>query len=226
MHEKHRERVRKRFENEGLEGFVDHNVLELLLFYSVPRKDTNETAHRLLEAFGSLDRVFDAPYERLLSVDGIGENSAVLLSMIPQLCKRYLSLKDVKRPMLLDRQEMKNYVRNKFLGINEEIFYMLCLDGNGCLINCCRIGEGGADSVLVDKRALLETAFRCNAQTVILAHNHPNGIAAPSRDDISATLDFIELFTAVGIRVNDHCIVGDGEVVSLAESEKFKSMFF
>ena len=224
-HENHRARVRETFRKAGVEGMPDHNLLELILFYSIPRKDTNEIAHRLIETFGSLNAVFNAPYERLMDVEGIGESSALLISMIPGICRRYIEGNEAKKITLYDTEDVKKYIASKFYGCKTEVFYMLCLDAVGNLINCCKLGEGTTGSVTLDKRTVLETAFRNNADTVIFAHNHPNGIAAPSREDIRTTDEFNTLFKGVGIKLADHLIVGSDDILSLASVPKMKSLF-
>lgn len=224
-HQNHRFRVRETFRKAGVEGMPDHNLLELILFYSIPRKDTNEIAHRLIDTFGSLKRVFDAPYERLLEVEGVGESSALLISMIPAICRRYIEAGEAKKINLSEPDDVKKYIISKYYGYSNEIFFMLCLDALGNLINCCKIGEGTAESVLIDKRTVLETAFRNNADTVIFAHNHPGGVAAPSKEDIVMTDEFNALFRGVGIRLADHFIIGGDDIMSLASVPKFRTLF-
>lgn len=224
-HQNHRLRVRETFRKVGVEGMPDHNLLELLLFYSIPRKDTNEIAHRLIDTFGSLKRVFDAPYERLLEVEGVGESSALLISMIPAICRRYIEAGEAKKINLSEPEDVSKYIISKYYGYSNEVFYMLCLDALGNLINCCKVGEGTPDSVLIDKRAVLETAFRNNADTVIFAHNHPGGVAAPSKEDIVLTDEFNALFRGVGIRLADHFIIGGDDILSLASVPKFRTLF-
>lgn len=224
-HQNHRARIRETFRKAGVEKMPDHNLLELLLFYSIPRKDTNEIAHRLINTFGSLNRVFDAPYEQLLAVEGVGESSALLISMIPGICKRYVDGKSKGKINLSEPEDAQSYITKMYYGCNTEVFNMLCLDAVGNLINCCKIGEGTSGSVSVDKRAVLETAFRNNADKVIFAHNHPNGIAAPSKDDLTMTSEFGALLAGVGIRLADHIIVAGSDSISLASIEKFSTMF-
>ncbi|MDY6016267.1 MAG: DNA repair protein RadC [Oscillospiraceae bacterium] len=226
LHENHRARVRETFKRAGADGMPDHNLLELLLFYSIPRKDTNEIAHRLIAAFGSLGRVFDASYEELMEIDGIGESSALLISMIPSICRRYIESSNSPKVNLSEPEETMNYIIRKYYGSNKvESFYMLCLDAVGNLINCCKLGEGTPGSVIVDKRKVLETALRNKADKVIFAHNHPNGIAAPSKDDINMTSELSSVLFSVGIRLADHIIVAGNEAVSLASVEKFRPLF-
>lgn len=226
LHENHRARVRETFKRAGADGMPDHNLLELLLFYSIPRKDTNEIAHRLIAAFGSLSRVFDASYEELMEIDGIGESSALLISMIPSICRRYIESSNSPKVNLSEPEEAMNYIIRKYYGSNKvESFYMLCLNAVGNLINCCKLGEGTPGSVIVDKRKVLETALRNKADKVIFAHNHPNGIAAPSKDDINMTSELSSVLFSVGIRLADHIIVAGNEAVSLASVEKFRPLF-
>ena len=203
----------------------DHNILELLLFYSIPRKDTNELAHKLIDTFGSLNRVFDASYEQLMQVEGMGESSALLISMIPGICRRYAEGAAAKKINLSEPEDVKAFVLSKFYGAKHEIFYMLCLDGVGNLINCCKLSEGIQDKVLIDKRAVLETAFRTDADRVIFVHNHPNGMAAPSKNDLEMTSEFKSLLAGVGIRLADHIIVAGDDALSLVSVPKFSTLF-
>ncbi len=219
-------RLRETFRKAGVDGMPDHNLLEFLLFYSIPRKDTNELAHTLISTFGSLSAVFEASYEQLLEVDGIGESSALLLSSIPAICRRYAESSVSGKQNLSDPDEASAYIIRKFYGNNKlESFYMLCLDAVGNLINCCKMGEGTSGSVIIDKRSMLETALRNKADKIIFAHNHPNGVAAPSRNDIVLTSDLGSVLNGVGIRLVDHIIVAGGEAFSLASVDKYRPLF-
>ncbi len=224
-HQNHRARLRETFRKAGVEGMPDHNLLEFLLFYSIPRKDTNEIAHRLIKSFGSLSGVFEASYEQLLEVEGVGESSALLISTVPAICRRYVEGKSKGKINLSEPESVQSYIARKYYGCKTEVFYMICLDAVGNLINCCKLGEGTPGSVLVDKRKVLETAFRNNADKVIFAHNHPNGVAAPSKEDLAMTGTFSSLFAGVGIRLADHIIVAGEETLSLASVEKFSTLF-
>ena len=224
-HQNHRARLRETFRKAGVDGMPDHNLLEFLLFYSIPRKDTNELAHKLIGSFGSLSRVFDASYEQLLEIDGMGESSALLISMIPSICRRYAEGKINGKINLSDPEDAKAYLIKKFYGCKNEVFYMLCLDAVGNLINCVKLGEGTSGKVIIDKRETLESALRVGADKVIFAHNHPNGVAAPSREDLELTSDHSSILLSLGIRLVDHIIVAEGDAISLASISKF-SIFF
>ena len=225
-HQNHRARIRETFRKAGVDGMPDHNLLELLLFYSIPRKDTNELAHKLIETFGSLNGVFDAPYERLIEVEGMGESSALLLSLVPGICRRYIEgMSDEKKVNLSTPESVSDYIVKKYYGCKKEVFYMLCLDAVGNLINCCKLNEGTSGTVVIDKRIMLETALRNGADKVVFVHNHPNGVAAPSRDDLELTYNFSSALSTVGIRLADHIIVAGNECLSLASVEKYETLF-
>jgi DNA repair protein RadC len=162
----------------------------------------------------------------LLEVEGVGESSALLLSTIPALCRRYVEGSVSGKINLSEPEDAIHYVIKKFYGNHkQEIFYMLCLDGVGNLINCCKMSEGSAGTVVVDKRLVLETAIRNNADKVIFAHNHPNGVAVPSKNDLSLTSELGSLLNGLGIRVADHIIVAGGDSISLASLEKYRPLF-
>ncbi len=224
LHKDHRRRVRSQFLSNGIEAMPDHNVLEMLLFYSVPRRDTNELAHRLIDTFGSLRGVLDAPADKLLQVEGVTECTTAMLTLMPQLFRRYTD-SGKKKVSFGNSGELQAYFVDKFVGCTAERLYMLCLDGAGRVNNCCVINEGSLTNVALDRRTVLDTAFRCAAQTVVFAHNHPDGVAAPSREDVIATQELISLFATVDINVEDHIIVSGDEAFSMAQSQRFAPLF-
>lgn len=217
--------MRETIRQTGVDSISDVNLLEYLLFYSIPRKNTNEIAHRLLDAFGSLNGVFNATYDRLLEVEGMGESSALLISLVPGVCKRYVESGYGKKNNLSDPEDVFDYVKTKFYGERKEVFYVICLDAVGNLINCIKLAEGLPETVSFDRRAVLETALRVKADTVIFAHNHPNGVAAPSREDVDTTSEFVTLLRKVGIRLADHIIVAGEDTFSFATSYKYSKLF-
>jgi len=225
MHEDHRQRLREHFRAVGLESFEPHNVLELLLFYSIPRRDTNEIAHNLMDHFGSLVNVLDAAPEELCKVEGVGEASATLISLAAQLARRYLAEQSVEKASFHSSQDFQNYVVSKFLGEKNEAAYLFCLDNAGRLLHECKVSLGTKYSVSLDNRTLLETAFHHNATKVVLAHNHPNGIGAPSSNDVQLTEAAAKLYREVNIQLLDHLIVANGACFSMAGSRKFGWIF-
>ncbi|MBR4728267.1 MAG: DNA repair protein RadC [Clostridia bacterium] len=225
-HADHRQRMRSLVRARGFDGMAEHNVLEFLLFYAIPRKDTNELAHRLIEQFGSLSKVLEASPERLMRVEGVGESTALLLSAVFALhCRLSRGDDDREKVYLETAEDMIRFLRARFQGVRKETAFLLCLDAGGKLISCRKLGEGSAESVIVDKRAVMETALHCNASLVVLAHNHPNGMAAPSREDLILTEACASMLRTVGIRMADHIIEGGGEYLSLASVSKFHRFF-
>ena len=223
----HRDRVRDRFLTGGLEAFPDVNVLEFLLFHAYQQGDTNEIAHRLYDHFGkSLIHVLEAPYEDLRKVKGIGKNSAVLIMLAAQLAKRYYNDSTKIKKLSFDSSEaFRAYVLAQFMNAQQEIAFLICLDNAAQLQQCIPVSLGTKYSVSLDNRTLLETAFRYGATKVALAHNHPNGLAAPSRNDVIRTESAIRLFQSVSIQLLDHLIVAQGECFSMANSIKFGHLF-
>ena len=218
IHDGHREKMRRRFLQGGLEPFADHEALELLLYYAIPRRDTNPIAHALMERYGSLAAVLDAPVEDLQKVEGIGESAAILLKLAPQLYRK-AKLSDAEQETVLSSVERVGaYLLERFAGEKNEVVYQLCLDRKGRLLACKKLGEGGIASADLDVRRLVENAILTGASAVILSHNHPSGVALPSRDDYAATDRAKAALNVVGVALTDHIIVADGDFVSMADS--------
>ena len=220
MHEGHRARVKKRFLEEGLDHFSDIQALELLLFYAIPRADTNPIAHRLLEHFGSLSQVLEANPEELKKISGVGENGALLLNLIPQMGRFYMTDRASAPGVLTTLEQCAQYLMPRFFGRKLETVFLLCLDAK-CKVLCCReVGEGGTNSTGISIRRVVETALGVNATSVVLAHNHPSGMALPSPEDIQTTRRVAMALQAVEIVLVDHIIVADDDYVSIAQSDE------
>ena len=207
MHKDHRKHTKDRFLSEGLDSFEPHNVLELLLFYSIPQKDTNETAHMLINRFGSLSAVFDAPYDDLLTVPGISEHSATLIKLIPAISRRYAMEKNSKVTKLSSIEDIGKYLVARYLGVTEETVLLLLLDNKFGLIDCVKVHEGSVNSSAITMRKLIETALFKRASMVVLAHNHPSGVALPSSDDLFTTQQVKRAVDLVEIGMLAHIIV-------------------
>ena len=218
IHDGHREKMRRRFLSGGLEQFADHEALELLLYYAIPRRDTNPIAHALMERYGSLSAVLAAPVEDLKKVEGVGESAAILLKLAPQLYRK-AKMSDAEQETTLSSVERVGaYLLVRFAGEKNEVVYQLCLDRKGKLLVCKKLGEGGVTSADLDIRRLVENALLTGASAVVLAHNHPSGVALPSRDDYAATDRAKTALAVVGVALTDHIIVADGDFVSMADS--------
>lgn len=218
IHEGHRKRMKERFMKSGLDDFAPHNVLELLLFYSIPRGDTNPIAHRLIDAFGSLSGVFDATPEELMKVSGVGESTAILISMIPQMARKYLEDKADAVNVVGGCGDIGAYLLPKFVGRTNEALMMVSIDNKNKIISCSVVAEGTVDSAKVSRRKVMEEAMKVKATRVILAHNHPRGVAVPSAEDVAMTREIGRLFAQVGIELVDHIIIADDDYVSMAAS--------
>ena len=218
VHDGHRERLRARFAEHGLESFNELNALELLLCYAIPRRDTNEIAHRLLDAFGSLSGVFQASMQELTSIPGIGENAATLILMVPQIVKKAHVSKAKETKIIRNSADAGNYLLPYFLDEPDEIVMMLCLDNKRAVICCREMGRGVVNCVDANIRRMVETALKVKTTTVIVAHNHPNGVALPSREDDNFTRTLYRSLGLLGITLEDHIIVANDEFVSLADS--------
>ena len=217
-HDGHRKRLKARFIKSGLDDFEPHNVLELVLFYGVPRKDTNPIAHRLINRFGSLSAVLDAKPEELMKVDGITENTAVLISMLPAIARKYLEDKVEVVNSVEGFSDVGAYLMPKFVGRTVETVMLASLDNKNRIISCTIVAEGENDKANVSKRKVMEEAMRVGATRVILAHNHPRGFAMPSNEDIFLTEEIYSLLKSVGIDLVDHLIFAEDDFVSLAAS--------
>lgn len=218
----HRERVKARFRTEGLENFEEYEVLELLLFYCIPRRDTKDIAKDLIQRFGSLAQVLEAPLEDLKKVPGLGENAATFLRLTTQTA-RYYQVRRGKFDRILNTTEKCGaHLLPYFLDRRNETVVILCLDAK-CKPLCCReVGEGSVNSAGVPIRRIVEVALSVNATTVVLAHNHPSGLAIPSGEDVVTTRRVARALEAVEIILADHIIVADGDYVSLLQSGYYR----
>ncbi len=218
IHKGHRQRVKARYLTEGIDSFQDHEVLELLLFYCIPMKDTNELAHQLIKEFGSLSGVFDADAKDLCAKAKLTENTAVLLSMIPSLARRYNQGKFKDKPVLNSSTKAGKYSTTLFTGRLYEVFYVICLDCQNRVNNATLLHEGTINEAPVYPRLIVETALRHQANSIILAHNHPGGSLEPSQADIEVTKKIKVAVEAISIKVVDHVIVAGDSYYSFAEN--------
>lgn len=215
LHKNHRQRKRQQFLRCGLDSFSDHEALELLLYFAIPRRDVNPLAHILINRYGSLAGVFDAPVEDLANVAGIGESAAVLIKLVPQIYVRAAQLAKTKRVPLNTTEQIGAFFIEYFKGEILECLYETCLDAKGHMICCQKVAEGDAGSVTVSTKKIVENALISNAVMVALAHNHPSGVPEPSPQDKETTLQIQEALRAVKVELVEHIIVADGKYVSL-----------
>ena len=217
-HAGHRNRLRDAFRQNGIEGMADHQVLELLLTYALPRVDVNPLAHRLMERFGSLTEVLSASPGQLQQVPGVGPSAAVFLSLLGQVDRRLLLQRfsgRSKRPVLGTPSALGGYMLTLSLSDRYETLRLVCLNKRYELIYEGVVSSGSLTEVLADPRPILETALVHKACFIAVSHNHPSGDVTPSREDEAAALRIESAAEAVGIGVADQFILGRGAVYSL-----------
>ena len=214
MHDGHRERLRKRF-LDSPESFEDHELLELLLFYSIPRANTNETAHNMLDRFGSFHDILNADIPALMEVKDLGEKSAIFLRVISEILQRYSLEKFEKVNILESFATLKEYLCTLFVGTDNEKAYILLFNKARKLITCQKISEGYCAANTITMRDISSVSISSNAAYAILVHNHPGGKAIPSGEDISTTAIVNSAMKTHGISLLDHFIVAGNNCTSI-----------
>lgn len=214
LHEGHRQRLKERFVAQGLEGFAPHNILELILFYSIPRKDTNELAHTLINTFGSFQGVFEADYEELLKVPGIKENTATLIKLIPAVARQY-ALEKHDTLVFKSADKVGEYFVDKFFGEKHEIVYMMLLNANLEMLACVKLHEGSVNSSQVSERQIVDHIVKYNASSIILAHNHPGGSYYPSMEDIQTTAHLTSVAQMLDVQLLEHFVISGTEYIPI-----------
>lgn len=218
-HDGHRKRMRERYMASGPCGFADHELLEMMLFHSIPRGNTNEIAHALLDCFGSLERVICAEAKELCAVDGVGEATALMLSMMGETYRR-MARERCELPKKYNQTEMvMRYLHHLFVGETSEKVYMLLLDNSLKILGCTCLNEGTVNAVRLDPRTVLEHAMKGNVSAVVLAHNHPGGTAIPSEDDIAATYRIKNLLEAVSVNLLEHFVFCEDRYLAILDQE-------
>ncbi len=223
IHAGHRERVKARFDASGLDDFTDHQILEFLLFYAIPQRDTNEMAHNLLNEFGSISAVFDARVHQLEKL--VGKSAARLIKLIMPIAKRYYLDRENYSKVFTSPSDIGRYVVNYFIGDTHEKIILLCFDAKLKLLNITQIAEGNVSSCDINNRLICETVLKYNASSVVLAHNHPGGVALPSREDMMVTDVLNRLLEKLDIYLYDHIVVGNRDFVSFRDSGMLRDHF-
>ena len=223
-HTGHRERMKAEFLARGLEGWPDHRVLELLLFYTIPQGDVNDLAHELVERFGSLAGVLDASVEELKKVKGVGDHTAVFLRMLPAVLGRYQGARTRLSAIINRPEEAYAWLEPYFFGARNEMVYVLCLDGKRQVLGVRKVAEGSIELAEVNTRRIAEEAIGLRAAQIYVAHNHVSNLAIPSQADWLTTDTLRGALRPIGIELIDHLVFVDGDMVSLKDSEHLKSL--
>lgn len=218
IHSGHRDRVKQKILENGFLGMHHHEILEFLLFYSVPRSDTNPLAHELISHFGGLEYVFEASVEDLMKVKGVGEHSAILIHSIPLLAREYANA-SCKMEKITSTDDAEKFLIPKFIGRTQETFILVTLDNKSKITRDVIISEGTVNQINIHIRKIMEISLQYKASRVIIAHNHPHGSAYPSLIDIETTRKIKSALTSVGIILFDHIIVAGDECLSMMEEQ-------
>ncbi len=226
VHSGHRERVRQDFLKNGFnEDTPPHKIIEMLLFYSIPRKDTNVTAHELLNRFGSIAGIIDAPVEQLVKVPGVSMNTAALIKLIMPIARRYLSDKSANVDKYTNIDDICRYLMGRYAGFNKEVFSVTSFSGSGRMLGFDILSTGSISEVNISTREVIETVLKRQAVCVIIAHNHPGGVAVPSKDDVDVTENIKSALNHISVRLLDHIVIAGDDYVSMAQSRIFKYLF-
>ena len=218
MHEKHRQRMMERCQKTGFDSFADHEILEMLLYFSKPRCDTNETAHALLERFGRIDGVFEATPDELMMIDGIGQHSAVLMHLIRESARRYTKAVMQNRKRFMHIREVAEFANACFVGSTTEQLYLFLFNNGMEMIDSILLTTGAINSAEIPSRLMLEQASLKRASCAVLAHNHPHGIAVPSDSDIQLTYHAAEVLGMINIPLLEHLVFAENRYACIMKS--------
>lgn len=226
IHDGHRERVKQEFLKNGFnESTPPHKVIEMLLFYSIPRKDTNDLAHLLVNRFGSISGILDAPVEQLTEIKGISLNTAVLIKLIISVARIYHSEKSKNSGGYTNFDDVCKYIVSRYFGYTKEMFSVTSFSGNGRILGFDILGEGNVSEVNVSTREIIETVLKRQAVCAIIAHNHPNGTAVPSDEDIAITKNIQIALSHINVKLLDHIVICGDDYVSMSQSRLYKKIF-
>lgn len=226
IHTGHRQRMKQEFLARGIEGWPDHRVLELLLFYTIPQGDVNELAHELIEQFGSLSGVLDSSVEELCKVKGVGEHTAVFLRMLPAVLGRYQASRTRLNDVINSPEDAYPWLEPYFFGARNEMVYVLCLDGKRQVLGVRKVAEGSIEMAEMNARRIAEEAMGLRAARVYVAHNHVSNLAIPSQDDWLTTDALRAILAPISIYLEDHLVFVDGDMVAMSESHKLRGLQF
>ncbi len=214
-HEGHRERMFDKLRKNGVDAFDDLQMLEMLLYLTIPRADTKELAKELMNSFGSFSRVLDAPVQDIMRVEGAGERTATGIRLIHEAFRAYFRDKCDVGVVMDTVDKYSAYLVCRMFGIPEEITGIVCLDGRFKFLSYTQLGVGTPFGTDVSNRRIVEAAVRCGAANVVIAHNHPSALIFPSKEDIESTMLIRALLESIEVRLLDHVITAENEYMSM-----------
>lgn len=219
-HQGHRQRMRERVQNYGLDSLADHEVLEYILYTTNAQRDTNEIAYNLLERFGDFASVLEASEEELCTVEGIGPTSARLLHMLPQVSRYYGRCRTDGKRCFNTTEQLGSYLMAKFAWSDYERAMLVSLSTRRHIKAAVWLREGTSDRVNLDIKNVVAAAIKGGTDAVVLCHNHPNGVALPSLEDMDATGSIARALGLVNVHLLDHFILTDTEYFSMRDANR------
>ncbi|MCI5115288.1 MAG: DNA repair protein RadC [Candidatus Electrothrix sp. AU1_5] len=209
----HRQRLRDKFQEKGIEALTDTEIIELLLTFGTPRSDCKQPARDALNKFGSLPQVLDTPLEELKKIKGMGPKNIFALAFVQGVARRYLRQRIQKKNYITSSKEVADYLIYALRGLQHEVFMVVYLDASHAVIKSEILSEGTINVNTVYPRELLKAALKYHAASLVVAHNHPSGSLKPSRQDEQLTRTLYLLCSFMNITLLDHLIIGAGETV-------------
>lgn len=226
IHDGHRDRLRTRLIASGIDDSIpDHEIIEYLLTLTIPRHDTNDIAHRLVNTFGSFAGVLDADIDDLIKRGKVTPNTAVMFKMLMPIARAYTARSTKGKTNLSEIKDIAPYVHSLYAGYEKEVISILLLSESGQVIRMETLAHGDVNSANVSIKAVADKALRSGATAVALVHNHPNGLALPSMEDLTVTKEVRLALSHLGIKLVDHVIIANDSYLSLACSERFSKVF-
>ena len=216
-HNGRRQRQKEKFLKNSFDVFAQHEVLEMLLYYAIPRRDTNPLAHRLLNRYITFGGVCDAPCDELERDFGLSKNAVVLLKMQPQLARIYTESKQ-RNDNTIEEETIGAQFQSMFIGRNSEAVAMILGNARGEIIFSDIIAKGSINSTEMPVRKMVDLAIRHNAKSAFIAHNHPSGSLLPSKNDLDTTMTVYDTLRSVGVVLVDHYIITDTRYLSIRDS--------
>lgn len=211
--EGHRQRLRDKFLAQGIEAFTDAEIIELLLTFGTPRSDCKEAARALLAQFGSLPAVLDAAPVQLQQVKGVGPKNTFALHFIQGVARRYLHQRVVGKEYIRSSREVADYLIHSMRGLQHEVLTVVFLDAAHAVLDATVVAEGTVTVNTIYPRELVKAALARNASALVIAHNHPSGSLAPSRQDSELTRSLYLVCSFMHLDLLDHLIIGAGDQV-------------
>lgn len=220
IHQGHRQRMRQRIAEQGFESLAPHEALEVLLYITNPQKNTNGIAHDLIDKFGDFAGVLDASEEDLMKVEGVGPSTARMLHLLPEVSRYYHRSRTGEGRAVKSTDQLAGFLLGKFAGADRERAMLVVLDSRSRVKATFWLREGTSNKVSLEIKDIVEAALKGGTDTVVLCHNHPNGMALPSQEDLQATENIVRALGMIKVHLRDHIILTETEYFSMREENR------